>query len=484
MAVAPKQRKNSVTYYVATLCDGRQHWERSGTDKREAERLDRQRKAEVKAGTFRPKQRKARPTVAEYIATWGKARTNTSAGDDRRNLARYATLLEFTALRLDDVRPRHVIAATRALLDAGTVSAKTVANAYGTLTTMFRDAVIEELTAATPCVFPSGFWPDDEAEEREPYTREEAAILISSPHIPEPIRVLNAFCLLGGFREGEACGRRWADLDTGPAPLAALDVRTQYDGLKLKTRRPRVVPVHPELLSMLEQWAKAGFARLTGRPPTPDDFIVPHVSRRSHKGHHTRSTYYKAFVRGALAAGVAPHTLHSTRHTMITLALRGGAIKPVLSRVTHNAKGDIVDRYTHRDWAELCDAVLAIGSLFDARPTPRLTPGNAGNSGGAGDPMNNTEDREKPSNAGAGPGFNSRRLHQETPTKKLPRQTKRQTSSAIVSDHPDDGQAFADAVAEAAERGRAGAIRSAPWRDPSLPAVVRVVLLERARAAA
>gem|GEM_PF-4594710 len=42
-------------------------------------------------------------------------------------------------------------------------------------------------------------------------------------------------------------------------------------------------------------------------------------------------------------------SLHSTWHTMVTLARRGGARKGILEQVTHNARGDIVDRYKHRD---------------------------------------------------------------------------------------------------------------------------------------
>jgi integrase-like protein len=45
------------------------------------------------------------------------------------------------------------------------------------------------------------------------------------------------------------------------------------------------------------------------------------------------------------------------RHTFITIARREGARKDVLERITHNAHGDIVDQYTHWDWAPLCEAV-------------------------------------------------------------------------------------------------------------------------------
>lgn len=390
MAVVPKKRKNSTSYYVCTWFSGKAYWERSGTDKREAERLDARRKREVEAGEFRPHEVVRSSSVADYAKQWGGSRSNPSANDDRRNLARFSALPDFSALHLDDVRPRHVISAIETLRK-GTVREKTIRNAYGTLRTMFRDAVIAELVASSPCTLPKDFWNFEDSEEREAYERSEAAVLVRHDAIPWPIRILNALCLLGGLREGEACGRRWRDLDQEAAPLWCLDVRSQYGGRILKTKRPRIVPVHPELAALLEEWGRAGFVDLMGQPPTPDDFIVPRVSRRDVKGHHTRSTYYKAFVAGCSGAGVRARSLHSTRHTMITLARRGGADKDDLRTVTHNPKGDIIDRYTHKDWEPLCDAVLCIGSLFGARPSPRRIHGYSSDSGtsetGKGVPM-------------------------------------------------------------------------------------------------
>lgn len=369
MAVVAKKRKSSTTFYVATSFAKRLHWERSGTDRREAERLDARRKREVKDGTFSPVEVVRQATVADYATHWGTARKNASAGDDRRNLARFAALPEFGSLHLDDVRPRHIIGALERLKLLGTLKLKTLQNAYGTLRTMFRDARIAERMGNDPCVLPRNYFSDDQAVEREPYTRTEATLLLKHNAIPEPIRMLNALCLFGGLREGEACGRRWKDIDEGPRPLLALEVASQYGGRALKTKKARVVPIHPELGALLIGWARTGFGLLMGRPPTGDDYIVPYLTSRSRAGHHTRSTYYKAFVAGCAAAGVPNKSLHSMRHTMITLARRGGADKDVLAKVTHNAKGDIVDRYTHRDWSELCLPVLALGSLLDARPS-------------------------------------------------------------------------------------------------------------------
>lgn len=383
MSVIAKKRKSGTTYYVETWWNKKPWRERAGTDKREAERLDKRRKSEVEDGTFQPfvaPEAPKRPTVSEYSIEWGEARENVSASDDRRNVGRFAGLPEFGAMYLDDVRPLHVIAAIKKIKKTCGLAEKTIQNAYGALRTMFRDAQIAEFVQTNPCVLPRGFFGEADAEEREAYTRTECAILLAHHSIPEPIRVLTALCLLAGFRLGEAAGRRWRDLDTEPTPLWALDVSSQYGGRALKTKKRRVAPVHPDLQSILERWGRIGFVELTGHLPTPDDYIVPNISVRAKVPHHTKSTFNKRFKAGCAAAGVPYKTLHSTRHTMITLGRRGHADKAVLSKVTHNAKGDIVDRYTHRDWLELCEAVLAIGSLSSVRSTEHLPAGNAAKS--------------------------------------------------------------------------------------------------------
>lgn len=373
MAVIGKKRKTSTTYYVVTWWNDKAWQERSGTDKREAERLDARRKREVADKTFLPAGARTAPppssTVDQYAKAWGSERTNVSASDDRRNLGRFQKLAWFAGMALADVRPKHVIAALKEL--RGSVSEKSLRNAYGTLTTMCRDAVIAEVIAANPCVLPRNFFDGTAAKEREIYECGEVAVLLSHHAIPSPVRVLNALCLLGGLREGEACGRRWRDIDRSTVPLMALAVGTQYAGRALKTKKARVVPVHPELAIILQEWAVGDFAALMGRSPEPDDYIVPYLSARSTAGLYTRSIYYKAFVAGCTAAGVRARSLHSTRHTMVTMARRGGADRQILSKVTHNAKGEIIDRYNHPEWEPLCAAVLAIGSVFSARPSPR-----------------------------------------------------------------------------------------------------------------
>jgi hypothetical protein len=205
-------------------------------------------------------------------------------------------------------------------------------------------------------------------------------VLLTRHHaIPAPVRMLNGLCALAGLREGEACGRRWRDItEAAEGDLPAMDVKSQYDDKPLKTKRPRVVPVHPELQRLLLDWASTGFREYVGRDPQPDDFVVPNCQPRARSKCWARTTYYKAFVESAQSAGVRPRTLHATRHTFVTLCRRAGAIKDHLRVVTHNPRGDIVDRYTHLDWEPLCRAVLCLNlEALQGAPRHLGTPRNA-----------------------------------------------------------------------------------------------------------
>jgi integrase len=378
MAVVERLRaKGKKVYGVSNEWQGKATWELVGTSRRAAEARDREMKREIKNGTYVPKDEAVAVTVAQFAEVWGNARTNASAKEERRVIQRYivsdATLAKMV---LGDVKPKHVMAwverwrakckedGSRLILD------KTVANAVSVLRMVFDAALLKELCLSNPVQLPKKALKRSVTKSREIYSLAECVVLIRHHAIPWPIRVLNAMLLLTGMRLGEACGRRWRDLDDGPKPLSLMRVHDQYDGRALKTEQTRLVPIHPELHLVLTEWAKEGFELYTGAKPTPDDYIVPNVSHRALVPHHTMSSFYRQFVKHAKAAGVRPRTIHATRHSFITHCRRGGARKEVLERVTHNAKGDIVDGYTHWDWAPLCEAVNCLD--LDAHRTPQL----------------------------------------------------------------------------------------------------------------
>jgi hypothetical protein len=55
-----------------------------------------------------------------------------------------------------------------------------------------------------------------------------------------------------------------------------------------------------------------------------------------------------------------PSYRHESRNTFITYARRCGAQEDVVERITHNAKGSIVDQYTDWHWGPLCEAVICL----------------------------------------------------------------------------------------------------------------------------
>lgn len=379
--VVARKRATKTVYYATFKWQGKRVWEKSGTEQREAHRLEQRRKQEVAMGTYVPGSESGATTVRQYAGQWLDNRSNRTADDDRSRIETHVlTRAWFADMPIRDVRPKHVLRLVQELkttVSAATgapLAVKMVANVYGAVRTMFRAARFDELTSEDPCVLPRGSIARKSKSRRQPYTAAEAQRLTGELVEPDR-RIWNALAIYSGMREGEVCGRRFRDIDLSLAPLGCLTVATQYDDQPLKTDddagdHPRAVPVHPELAELLVWWWNEGFEFVYCRRPTRDDFIVP---RRSGEGNeaHTRSTAYKAWRRSCTEAQVENRSLHSTRHTFITLARRGGARKDVIERITHNASGDIVDAYTTWDWEPLCEAVSCL--RVDVPLTPVAT---------------------------------------------------------------------------------------------------------------
>lgn len=376
MAVVERKRaKGKIVFGVMNEWNGKPFWELVGTSRREAETRDRAMKREIKTGTYVPHERSRSVTVKQFADVWATTRTNSYASEERKLIDRYiASVPWFADMVLADVRQKHVIQwvehwKTQLVDGERRVSDKTIANAVGVLRMIFKYGVLRELCANQPVVLPKTMLRKAPKEQKEIYSLSECVVLMRHHTIPWPQRVINSLLLLTGMRLGEVAGRRWRDLEDGE--VAAIVVRDQYDGQPLKTERPRIVPVHPELHRVLTQWAVEGFELYTGCRPSPDDFIVPNMSRWAQVRHHTESSLNKQFCKTAEAAGVRPRTVHSTRHTFITLCRQFGARPDVLERVTHNAVGEMIDRYTHMQWAPLCEAVLCLNldAHLDSQPS-------------------------------------------------------------------------------------------------------------------
>jgi len=445
MAVVPRKRKNRTVYGVLTSWAGGDHWELVGPNRREAELLDKQRKREVKAGTFRPGELTDVASVKAFADRWLELRDNRSAENERALVKRHVLSVEwFASLKMGEVRPRHIIK----LIDEmsrGTLSAKSVSNVMGIIRVMFRDAVIQDVLTTSPYIVPHGTLKRS-GVKRKPYDADEVLALIG-PAVGEKERIWNTLAFYTGARCGEICGLRWSDWDEKPVPLGALTIERQYEGQALKTERPRVTPVHPELADALAAWRERWSFHFLHRPG-PNDLIVPRLMPGCDPEPMTKNAAYKAWVRACSAAKVTNRSIHSSRHTFITFARRGGADPKIVELVTHNPKGTIIDRYTTRDWAELCSAVLAVCYAPNDGPVDgsSLNHSNSGSRAWT----RTSESSETPREAGAigeTGGFETPGIHQLAPCADA-------RLDACPTD--DDPEAFewASTLAEHAERAR------------------------------
>lgn len=368
MAIVERKRKSGTVFYVSFWWQGKVVWERAGKERREAVRLEKRRLAEVRAGAYAPAESRDATTVLQYATTWLAKRPGRNAKDEERAVTAHVLGREWLAsMPLNAVRVPHMLRLVDelkvTLSDRGTVlSSKSVANIYGVMRTMFRDAYARELTPTDPGVLPKGTIKrrgKNAASKRLPYGAADVLRITANEGVRADARLWATLAFYTGMRKGEVCGRRWRDWDRAATPLSSLDVTSQYDDQPLKTEdtkgdQPRRVPVHPTLARALEAWWHDGFETVYLRPPTLADFIVPQHNFEP----HTESTAYKMWSGVTCPqSGVTNLSVHSTRHTFISLARRGGARKEVIERITHNAAGDIVDAYTTWDWAPLCEAV-------------------------------------------------------------------------------------------------------------------------------
>lgn len=364
MGLFSRERKGGkVIWGISFQWQKQQQQELVGT-KAEARRLLTQRRKEVAEGTYSPEHKTGEVTARQWAKTWGSRRTNKTASDDRTRLEKHFTP-HLGDMKLADIRPRHIIAWIRTLRTLGHPGPKSIHNVYGNVCTMFRDAVIDELIPATPCVIPDGTLPPKPDKQPGIYEKPAIVLLLTDTRIPLDRRTFYWLAFFTGMRHGELAGRRWRHLDYAAEPLAAIDVSTQYYDEPLKSPdgklRPRKVPMHPLLRQALEHWHDVGFPKHFGRKPQPGDFIVP--SRRGGKAEFCRTvrrSLSNLVERDCPTVGVEPLTFHRTRDTFTSLCRRAGAPKDVVERITHNAKGEMIDTYTHLDWTPLCAAVLVV----------------------------------------------------------------------------------------------------------------------------
>lgn len=323
--------------------------------------LERELKALKAIGVTPPEFR----TVGAYKRNWLESR-KADGKDWERDRARLKHAIEFDSLPILEVRPRHVRDTIRRLKREGKLAPRMIRHVYGTLHTMFEDAVVEEVIAANPIKLKRGELPPVEDKDltwrpTAIYLREEVEQLMSDERIPEDRRVLYGLLFLTGSRVGEIADRRWRDYDASREPLGCLSVVTSFNTQKKiskppKTRIPRQVPVHPMLAKILAAWKLGGWQRKVGRAPGPDDIMVPTVSakRPGLDGQRRSAKVLRQLHADLEVLGFRPRRTHDTRRTLISLAMADGARADILKWITHGPPKSVMGLYTTLPWATLC----------------------------------------------------------------------------------------------------------------------------------
>jgi integrase len=314
-------------------------------------------------------------TVARYAKKWIGDREGLGLADWAGDAARLKNhvLPSIGNLRLDEVRPRHLVEMVRTLRGSAKLAPKTIYNIYSTLKALFRDAKIGDLligdspTILTKYQLGENVDKDPEWRGTARYTRDELEILISDERIPIDRRVFYAFEGIGGLRLGEVAGLRFRHHDAGLSPLGGILVATSYDTGRTKTKQPRRMPVHPTLAAILAEWRLSGWVEMMGRQPTLDDLIVPmppeHATRRREgrtlEGMRSKTYCFKRFRDDLKMLGFRHRRGHDLRRTMISLSREDGARKDLLELCTHNPKkkGSSIDVYTTFPWEAFCGEV-------------------------------------------------------------------------------------------------------------------------------
>ena len=244
MTVVDRKRVDGTVYYVVFTWRGKRVWELSGRDKREAHRLEKRRLEEVQRGTYVPAEMRKSTTFGQFISSWAEGRSTRNAKNELERVRQFVLPRTWlTELPLSDVRPKDILRLVdelRATVSEKTkkpISAKYVSNVYGIVRTAMHAAAVLDLLHHDPCVLPRGTFKGRRGKgaKRAIYTVDEILLLTTDTRLAGDERMFNALALYTGMREGEVCGRTFADWQRDALPLGSLSIGTQYAGQPLKT---------------------------------------------------------------------------------------------------------------------------------------------------------------------------------------------------------------------------------------------------------
>ncbi len=305
-------------------------------------------------------------TVAEYLPGWLAAhaleiKPRTRADYDR--IIRAYITPHIGRVKLQDLRPAHINAMYRALLNGGgfkgrPLSGRTVEYVHVVLRKALRDAVVsDQLLPANPADRAKRPRKAPSRQEAHMWTAGQLAAFLgtASEHRLYALFRLAAFT---GARRGELLALRWRDLDLGSQPSmnvhasAGIIEHQRVEGTT-KSGRARVVSLDARTAAILREHKSrqdedkriAGDSWVTGEhifrmqlgapiyPDTPSNLMGKLV-----KAHNSATP----------AAPLPPMRFHDLRHLHATLLLQAGVpVHVVAARLGHTDSSVTLRVYAH-----------------------------------------------------------------------------------------------------------------------------------------
>lgn len=260
------------------------------------------------------------------------------------------------------VRPRHVRAFVRGLREKD-LAPRSIRNIYGVLHRFFEDLAADEIVKINPCKLIRGDLPaiedaDSEWRKGARLSRNEAERLLAFPDVPADRVILYALSILAGLRMSESRALRFRHFDDTQPILAQLLVANSGSRRRTKTRVTRLVPVHPVLKILLDEWRLRGWPMNFGRAPRAGDLIVPRPDDLTQM--RTSQWVWQQLQEDLDGLKVPRREFHGLRRTFIDMLIEAGVMAETIEYITHTPRKSMTNLYGIKSWRQLCEAVLSV----------------------------------------------------------------------------------------------------------------------------
>lgn len=258
-------------------------------------------------------------TFAEVYERWSEEHLPTLVPKSQKSLeAAYRHLSPLHSMKLSDIRVRHLEIAVRGI-QTGVATKKKATQLISMMYdwAMAHDIIMKDYSALT----------NYRLGEEEPVIQR---VLFTPAEIQQmwanrdQLTDMVLFSIYTGVRPTELVTIKTADID--------LDARTIVCGIKTEAGKNRVIPIHPEIVTIVEQYCHLN-----------TETLFPSV--RGNGRPYPYHTY-----RQKLTERFQGHTCYDTRHTFSTAWKKQELNEHILKLIMGHKDRDVTEHfYTHRD---------------------------------------------------------------------------------------------------------------------------------------